>query len=178
MLQTEVQISTPIALVRNPGAGPGLVFGPRDGAIDNAKKYISIWDTGATGTVISQKVIDECGLIPIGMTRVSHAQGESVTAVFLVSVILPDGVVIPSLRVTRGVLSTCDVLIGMDIINQGDFAITHNGGKTTFTFGLPSKRHLDFVKQKPDAHSEKIGRNDPCPCGSGQKYKKCCGKNA
>ena len=23
--------------------------------------------------------------------------------------------------------------------------------------------------------SEKIGRNDPCPCGSGKKYKKCCG---
>ena len=22
---------------------------------------------------------------------------------------------------------------------------------------------------------EKIGRNDPCPCGSGKKYKKCCG---
>ena len=24
------------------------------------------------------------------------------------------------------------------------------------------------------AHSEKIGRNDPCPCGSGLKYKRCC----
>ena len=23
--------------------------------------------------------------------------------------------------------------------------------------------------------SEKIGRNDPCPCGSGKKFKKCCG---
>ena len=23
---------------------------------------------------------------------------------------------------------------------------------------------------------KKIGRNDPCPCGSGKKYKKCCGK--
>ncbi|WP_256204377.1 SEC-C metal-binding domain-containing protein [Planococcus faecalis] len=26
--------------------------------------------------------------------------------------------------------------------------------------------------------SEKIGRNDPCLCGSGKKYKKCCGKVA
>ena len=25
---------------------------------------------------------------------------------------------------------------------------------------------------------KKIGRNDPCPCGSGKKYKQCCGKNA
>ena len=26
------------------------------------------------------------------------------------------------------------------------------------------------------AESHKIGRNEPCPCGSGKKYKKCCGK--
>ncbi len=26
--------------------------------------------------------------------------------------------------------------------------------------------------------SDKVGRNDPCPCGSGKKYKKCCGQNA
>jgi preprotein translocase subunit SecA len=25
---------------------------------------------------------------------------------------------------------------------------------------------------------EKTGRNEPCPCGSGKKYKKCCGKAA
>ncbi|MBO6202420.1 MAG: SEC-C domain-containing protein, partial [Selenomonas sp.] len=24
--------------------------------------------------------------------------------------------------------------------------------------------------------AEKIGRNDPCPCGSGKKYKNCCGR--
>ena len=33
------------------------------------------------------------------------------------------------------------------------------------------------VKRAP-AKSEKVGRNDPCPCGSGQKYKKCCGRNS
>jgi preprotein translocase subunit SecA len=33
------------------------------------------------------------------------------------------------------------------------------------------------IKAKPrTAEGEKIGRNDPCPCGSGKKYKKCCGK--
>jgi preprotein translocase subunit SecA len=26
------------------------------------------------------------------------------------------------------------------------------------------------------AHQPKVGRNDPCPCGSGKKYKKCCGE--
>ena len=32
------------------------------------------------------------------------------------------------------------------------------------------------VKQKPKKTFVKIGRNDPCPCGSGKKYKQCCGK--
>lgn len=30
--------------------------------------------------------------------------------------------------------------------------------------------------QKPVVNAVKVGRNDPCPCGSGKKYKKCCGK--
>ena len=30
--------------------------------------------------------------------------------------------------------------------------------------------------KKLQAHVKKIGRNDPCPCGSGKKYKQCCGK--
>jgi SWIM/SEC-C metal-binding protein len=29
---------------------------------------------------------------------------------------------------------------------------------------------------KPKIAARKVGRNDPCPCGSGHKYKKCCGK--
>lgn len=30
---------------------------------------------------------------------------------------------------------------------------------------------------EPIHSSDKPGRNDPCPCGSGKKYKQCCGKN-
>ncbi|MGN1013248.1 MAG: preprotein translocase subunit SecA [Clostridia bacterium] len=34
----------------------------------------------------------------------------------------------------------------------------------------------DTPKRKPVKAEKKIGRNDPCPCGSGKKYKQCCGK--
>ncbi len=37
---------------------------------------------------------------------------------------------------------------------------------------LEQKKSGTIVKPK------KIGRNDPCPCGSGKKYKKCCGVNS
>ena len=33
------------------------------------------------------------------------------------------------------------------------------------------------AKDKPQVKRAKIGRNDPCPCGSGKKYKNCCGRN-
>lgn len=41
-----------------------------------------------------------------------------------------------------------------------------------------AKEHKTNEKQKTVKNSEKkIGRNDPCPCGSGKKYKNCCGKD-
>ncbi|MBR2837354.1 MAG: SEC-C domain-containing protein, partial [Kiritimatiellae bacterium] len=30
---------------------------------------------------------------------------------------------------------------------------------------------------RPASAPAAVGRNDPCPCGSGTKYKKCCGRN-
>lgn len=43
------------------------------------------------------------------------------------------------------------------------------------------KLHDLFLEERKSGtivKGPKIGRNDPCPCGSGKKYKKCCGKNA
>jgi len=34
----------------------------------------------------------------------------------------------------------------------------------------------EALKSKPKKKETKVGRNDPCPCGSGKKYKQCCGK--
>ncbi len=41
----------------------------------------------------------------------------------------------------------------------------------------PTGTNSGEAPQKRQAVSNKIGRNDPCPCGSGKKYKNCCGKN-
>lgn len=45
---------------------------------------------------------------------------------------------------------------------------------------LGAEKLLEIAKTYRKEHiavSEKIGRNDPCTCGSGKKYKSCCGKN-
>ena len=41
--------------------------------------------------------------------------------------------------------------------------------------------YVDGVARRPKAYRRpepKVGRNDPCPCGSGKKYKKCCGRES
>jgi uncharacterized protein YchJ len=46
---------------------------------------------------------------------------------------------------------------------------------------LNAARRFQSAGQMQSAHPTtqtiKVGRNDPCPCGSGKKYKKCCGLN-
>jgi uncharacterized protein YecA (UPF0149 family) len=70
----------------------------------------------------------------------------------------------------------------MDIIVRGDFAISQSSGKTKFTFQIPSTHDFDFYKENyiethtPVTVAKTPSRNDPCPCGSGKKYKNCCGK--
>ena len=47
---------------------------------------------------------------------------------------------------------------------------------------LSEERRKELYKEQKASGTirkdKKVGRNDPCPCGSGLKYKKCCGKNA
>ena len=61
--------------------------------------------------------------------------------------------------------------------------------KADWLYGLPQWEKIFDEKKRKDLYLEakkmntivkpkKVGRNDPCPCGSGKKYKFCCGKNA
>ena len=47
---------------------------------------------------------------------------------------------------------------------------------------LTAERRKELYREQKDSKTvrratPKVGRNDPCPCGSGKKYKYCCGKN-
>ena len=45
--------------------------------------------------------------------------------------------------------------------------------EASYQYSAPEKG--EEKTSKPAAKKDKVGRNDPCPCGSGKKYKKCCG---
>ena len=48
--------------------------------------------------------------------------------------------------------------------------------KTGTTKKATAARKPAGAKKTASAEENKLGRNDPCPCGSGKKYKKCCGQ--
>lgn len=105
----------------------------------------AIWDTGAMRSVISTSVVKRLSLKPTGMTRIFHANGESVVNTYSVNILLPNQVFFSSLPVTEGLLNDTDVLIGMDIISRGDFSITAANNKTKFSFQLPSTHDVDYL---------------------------------
>ena len=49
---------------------------------------------------------------------------------------------------------------------------SNNGYTLDELFDLLERKQLRTIPPK----AVKIGRNDPCPCGSGRKFKKCCGR--
>lgn len=150
-------------------ANIGRAFNPEENLDDlPVQQYRALWDTGATNTVVTEKVIVNGSLQPIGITKVLTASGETNSYTYFVSLWLPHKVCFPNLKVTRGELGQdIDILIGMDVINRGDFSVTNLDDITTFSFRIPSLERVDYTGQlKPD---------NPCVCGSGKLFKDCHG---
>lgn len=57
---------------------------------------------------------------------------------YLVNLFLPNNVVVGAVPVSEGGIAGADILIGMDIITMGDFAITNFDGQSGWTFRMPS----------------------------------------
>lgn len=98
--------------------------------------------------MITSKIAKELGLIPTGMQKSFHAQGYSLVNTYMINLTLLNGIQVVDLKVGEGILPAgIDMLIGMDIISLGDFALTHRNNGTIFSFQIPSTHEYDFVKQ-------------------------------
>ena len=83
-------------------------------------------------------------------------------------------------------LKHTSVIETLDVIKRKEYLIP---APQNFEFGLKAISYAGYtfeipalIKDQPVIHGtyrrigHKIGRNEPCPCGSGKKYKKCCGR--
>ena len=118
-------------------------IGP-DQIADNFVPFKALWDTGATNSVITERVVQECNLVPTGKTFVYGVNGRHLADTYVISIQLQGVVLFRYVRVTEGDFLGADVLVGMDIINQGDFAVTNRNGQTRFAYRVPSQGGIDF----------------------------------
>jgi len=68
---------------------------------------------------------------------------------YLLDVVLPNNIVVSEVLVCDSEIGAqkIDVLIGMDVILLGDFAVSNYQGETTFTFRIPSQKKTDYVAE-------------------------------
>ena len=112
------------------------------------RNYTALYDTGATHSAISPRVVAALGLSSVGVVNVNVGGGTLQASNHIVHIGLPNRVMFQMVMVTSMELNGgFDVLIGMDILGLGDFAVTHQNGNTTFSFCCPSLREIDFVKE-------------------------------
>lgn len=104
------------------------------------------WDTGATGTCISKEIVSRLNLQPTGMINVQTPSGMGTMNKYMVNLTLNNEVTILNLPVMDSEIGNqgIDVLIDMDIISMGDFAVSNFDGKTQFTFRIPSQEHVEY----------------------------------
>ena len=106
------------------------------------------WDTDTTGTCISKELVDRLILMPTGKVKVSTPSGIGVMNKYVINLVLNNEVRIQNLIVMDSEIGRqgIDVLIGMDIISMGDFAVSNFDGKTQFSFRILSQEHVEYSR--------------------------------
>ena len=113
--------------------------------IKRVKVVRSLWDTGASVSLISARVTKVLGLTSIGKSGVSgYNEGVDVKDTYCVHIGLPTGDIVTNIMAMEFDSDEYDVVIGMDVIGRGDLAVTNPDDKTTFSFRIPSEVEIDF----------------------------------
>ena len=148
----------------------------------------ALWDTGCTTTCISTKIVKALNLTPIRQGEyASPLYGKETCKFYSVNILLPCGHMVYEHEVNdfrdfeyEDPSRRFEVMIGMDLIQMGDFAITNVGEKTRMSFRIPSIKTIDYNIEYNKIRYANIPRNAPCPCGKMDetgvplKFKFCC----
>lgn len=118
-------------------------------SIPSLTKCRAIWDTGATASAITKGMARKIGLKPFTKVPVSNTSETKDKDAYYVNVQLPNRVMLGFVKVVEceTLVGGFEFLVGMDIIGAGDFSVTHEDGKTTLSYRIPSIKTIDYVEQ-------------------------------
>jgi hypothetical protein len=117
------------------------------GRLPVSRRVLAQWDTGAERSMISEKIARELGLEPIGREEVYNAGGCVEVNLYDVNITLPNGRKFLGWTVYGTILHRIELLVGMDIMSYGDFAVTNKDERTKFSFQMPSTHDIDFLQE-------------------------------
>ena len=122
----------------------------------------ALWDTGATSSVIIPKLAEHLKLIPIEKTMTCGVNDSKEECnVYLIDLVLPNNVGFTNIKIIESNFVGADILIGMDIIQAGDFAISNGGGKTLFSYCIPSHQNKTCLFEKSEEINGRKQTNIP-----------------
>lgn len=82
------------------------------------------------------------------MCQVAGIHGTEYEYTYYVDLMVPGEMTFKTLEVTEGELEDVDVLIGMDVISQGDFCISNGNNETVVAFRSPAGEPIKFESTK------------------------------
>jgi hypothetical protein len=105
--------------------------------------------TGATGSCISRSFASRAQLKSFEIVKVLGVHGSAFVPVYMVDVLLLNGILFSNMEVTEFYGSNnFDFIIGMNILRKGDMALTNANGEMVFSFRIPpAETHIDFAKE-------------------------------
>jgi len=127
---------------------------------DDNKSIIAniLWDTGATHSSLSNKIAKDLGLKSIDTIIVHGVNSSKLADVVIASIRLSGSIFLTGKRFSVNEIPGADVLIGMDIIMLGDFAVSNSEGKTRFSFVIPPFKNKISFTEKANAINDKLSR--------------------
>lgn len=135
------------ALITNCIVMPAVDFSKEEKVTAYYPTDNAVWDTGADTTIIRKSVAEALHLKSIVKSAISGIGGVVSSNIYRVHLGLPSGEALLDLEVMElpDEQIDYDVIIGMDVIRECDFAITNKDGNTKFSYERPSKRDIDFL---------------------------------
>jgi hypothetical protein len=101
----------------------------------------ALWDTGATISAITPHIQQELGLVPVDTKHVRGVTGTQKVPIVMLTLELPNDLLKQNIKVAVCNFSNdLGLIIGMDIITLGDFALLHGNNRTEFSFTVPPRQ--------------------------------------
>jgi len=110
----------------------------------------ALWDTGAMMSAITPEVRDKLKAITIYRKTIAAIHTTQDVDVVSITLELPNNVVKKNIEVAVcNMASNAEMIIGMDIISLGDFALSNGNDQTLFSFAVPPFcDKIDFSKKQ------------------------------